>query len=61
MPEYYKPSEIAELLNISVRKVRELITSGKLPAIKIGKVYRVRKDDLDEFIEKGRVKSDDAN
>jgi excisionase family DNA binding protein len=48
--------QIATRLNVSVDAVRKYITVGvkglKLKAIKLGKEYRVRPGDLEEFLEK---------
>jgi len=44
-------NQVAEALNISSYMVRELIKDGKLPATKINyRTLRVRKDDLEKFI-----------
>lgn len=39
--------EAAEKLGISLRRVQALITSGRLPAQKIGNSYVVREKDLE--------------
>lgn len=41
--------EAAEKLDLSIRRVQALITSGRLPAQKIGNSYVVREKDL-EFV-----------
>lgn len=38
--------EVAERLNISIRRVQALITAGRLPAQKIGNSYAIRLADL---------------
>ena len=38
--------EVAEYLRVSERTVRELIKRGELPATKIGREYRIRKENL---------------
>lgn len=47
---FYCISEVSELLNISQKTVRRHIASGKLKSVKIGGLYRVYKNSLDEFI-----------
>ena len=42
--------DIAEILGISRSKVYQLMKSGDLPSVRIGKSVRVRKRDLEEFI-----------
>jgi excisionase family DNA binding protein len=39
-------SEVADLLRISVRTVRRLSASGRLPCIRIGRQLRFRPDDV---------------
>jgi len=45
--------EVAEMLNITSRTVRNLIDTGELPAYKIGRNWRIKKNDLMKFIEEG--------
>ncbi|MCC7085005.1 MAG: helix-turn-helix domain-containing protein [Pirellulales bacterium] len=54
----YKPKEIAARLNCSLANVYSLLASGKLTAISIGvggKGLRVAEEDLQSFIELGRL------
>jgi excisionase family DNA binding protein len=44
--------EIARKLRVNPRTVRNWIASGELPAIDIGRGYRISKSDYDAFIEK---------
>ncbi|WP_044783959.1 helix-turn-helix domain-containing protein [Bacillus thuringiensis] len=45
-------AQVAEYLQISEISTYKLVKSGKIPAFKIGRHWRVKKDDLGEFIEK---------
>jgi len=47
-----KPNEIAALLNISQSFVYHLLQTGAIPAVRLGKVVRIRPADLVEFVEK---------
>ena len=47
--------QAAEYLGISVRTLYRLIDQGRIPAYAIGRVYRVKRDDLDAFLESARV------
>lgn len=49
MAQLYTCAEIAERYKVEVMTVWEWIRKKKLPAIKIGKEYRVNEDDLREF------------
>jgi excisionase family DNA binding protein len=53
--EFLKVEEVAALLKIKEKTVREWIGRGELQAYKIGKEWRVRRDHLDEAIEARRV------
>jgi len=45
-------NEIAEILRVHQRTVQRWISSNRLKATKVGpKILRVRKQDLDEFLE----------
>jgi len=52
---YYTTEEIAKMLSIHVATVRRWIREGKLPAILLGKSYRVAKEDLRRFLEERRT------
>lgn len=45
----YTPQEVAELVKVNVRTVQEWIRTGKLPAMRYGRVYRIRADELAKF------------
>jgi excisionase family DNA binding protein len=42
--------EVATMLRLSASGVRRLCRIGELPAVKIGRVYRLRKADMDAMI-----------
>ena len=45
-------AEVADLLRVSSMTVYRLIKEGELPAVRVGKSYRVREDDLDAYLSK---------
>ena len=47
----YTPDEIAEMLKVSKKTVYYWINKEKLKAIKVGNMWRVKKEDLEEFID----------
>lgn len=49
--QLYTKDEAADILNISVRKLDDLRSKGKLRWVPIGTAVRIRSDDLEEFIE----------
>ena len=46
----YTPLEVSQLLRIRVSKVYEMIKSGDLPAIQIGKNYKIPKEAFDAWL-----------
>lgn len=49
--ELLTPQEIAKFLKISDRVVLTLLRDGLLKGLKVGKVWRIKKDALDEYME----------
>lgn len=45
-------TDVAETLNISARQAYGLVSSGELPAIKVGKSWRVEVAELERYIER---------
>ncbi|HEX2042056.1 MAG TPA: helix-turn-helix domain-containing protein [Acidimicrobiales bacterium] len=43
-------AEVAALLRVSTMTVYRLIKNGQLPAVRVGKSYRVREDDVDRYL-----------
>jgi excisionase family DNA binding protein len=56
MEEYLSTKQIAKMLGLKTITIRRWIISGKLPAILLGKEYRVKSSDMDTFLEQKRVK-----
>lgn len=46
----YSVQEIAQLLQVHFRTVYQLIYTHQLHAIKVGRVYRISKPQLEDFI-----------
>ena len=44
--------EVAEILGLEYKSIYRLIRGGKLPAARIGRVYRVNMADLEAFLER---------
>lgn len=42
--------EVAALLRVSNMTVYRLVQSGRLPAIRVGRSYRIREDDVDRYL-----------
>jgi excisionase family DNA binding protein len=51
MKDLLRVAEVADHLRVSTMTVYRLIRSGELPAVRIGKSYRVREGDLESYLE----------
>jgi len=45
-------SQVADFLQLSEMTTYKLVQEGKIPAFKIGRHWRIKRDDLDELIER---------
>lgn len=50
MDNLLTPEEVAEKLKISVYTVKNYLRKGTIKGIKVGDLWRVREEDLEEFI-----------
>ena len=48
--------EVAEFLHVNPMTVYSWVRDGKIPAFKIGKVWRFRKTEIDEWLKKQKYK-----
>lgn len=48
-------AEVADNLRVSTMTVYRLIRSGELPAVRVGRNYRVRAQDLENYLEEQLV------
>lgn len=55
--QFYTLQEVAELLKVKYLTVFRWTKSGKLPAFKFGKQYRVSGETLQDFINAAKVKT----
>ncbi|MET7796065.1 helix-turn-helix domain-containing protein [Streptomyces decoyicus] len=46
---FYSVEQVAELLGLHVRTIRTYVRDGRLPAVRIGKQYRIAHEDLEAF------------
>jgi excisionase family DNA binding protein len=47
---YLTVGEVAALLRVSSMTVYRLINAGELPALRIGRSFRLRQEDLDHYL-----------
>ncbi len=57
LPELITVPELAKCLRIGKNKAYELITSGVIPSIKIGRQLRVLKRDIISYLTVSRLKN----
>lgn len=50
--QYYSIEEVAKMLKVAYLTVYRWVQADKLKACKAGKQYRIKKSDLDKFIER---------
>jgi excisionase family DNA binding protein len=49
--EFISLNELQEILGIGRTKAYDLVTSGDLPAVRIGRIIRIPKQDLTDWLE----------
>lgn len=52
--EWLTPKQVQELLGIGSTKCYEILQSGELPAIRVGRALRVHRRDIDAWAERNR-------
>jgi len=55
--ELLTTEDIAQYLGYHIETIRVYIRQGKLPAIKVGREYRIRRDDFEKFLEERRTRN----
>ena len=51
------PEQVAERLQVTERTVYGWLRRGKLPALKLGRLWRIRPQDLEAFLESARARA----
>ena len=59
-PEYLKVEEVAARLKLREKTIRDWILRGELPAYKLGKEWRIRRDDFDQAMQARRTTAEPA-
>ena len=55
MSAFLTTEEVLGCLKVNPRTIYRLIKSGELPAVRIGRQWRFRRSDLDEWIDRHRT------
>jgi len=53
--QFFTPSEVAKELQLNLLTIYKYIRNKKLLAITFGRNYRIKKEDLDKFIESNKT------
>lgn len=54
--EFYTAQDLAEKLEVNIMTIYRYIKAGKLKAYKIGKEFRIGKDEFNKFLDKVKTK-----
>ncbi len=52
--EFLSLEEVADLMGVTYQLIYRLVRSGELPAVRLGKLYRVSNQDLRAYLEKSK-------
>jgi len=54
-PELVKVQDVAKYLRVKISTVYDWAKKGKLPGVKVGRLWRFHRRDIDEWLEKSKV------
>jgi len=54
--QFYTAQELANVLQINIMTIYRYIKAGKIKAYKIGKEFRIDKDEFNQFLNKVKTK-----
>jgi excisionase family DNA binding protein len=55
--EWFSAEELRRWLGLGKTKTQELLQSGRIPSYRIDKVRRIRRADIEHFLEQNRFES----
>jgi excisionase family DNA binding protein len=55
LPCLLTPEQVSKLFNLKVRQLKELARQGRIPAVKVGRLWRFPVDSLRAWIEKNQT------
>lgn len=59
--QYYTIKEVAEILKVAYLTVYRWVKDGKIEAYKLGKEYRIKKIDIEKFVEGSKYQTESKN
>lgn len=54
-PTFYTTDEVAEILKVTAKTVRDMIARKQIKALKIGREYRISEEQLQQFIDENQA------
>ncbi len=51
-PKFLTVAEVASMMRVSKMTVYRLVHNGDLPAVRVGRSFRVTEEDVDEYLRK---------
>ncbi len=54
------PAQVGERLQLTERTVYEWLRDGRLAGLKLGRLWRVRSEDLEAFLERSRTRDEEG-
>jgi len=52
--EYLSVEEVAEVMGVTYQLIYRLVRSGEMPAVRLGKLYRISRTELNHYLERSR-------
>ena len=59
MTQWLSVEDIAKELNVSIDTVRNWIKQKKLTAYRVGRDYRIKREDYDKFLQERKTRNDE--
>jgi excisionase family DNA binding protein len=57
LTRYLSPSEAAKVLNVAEKTIRALIRNGELKSYRVGRLLRIRSEDLEQYVTREKAVS----
>jgi excisionase family DNA binding protein len=54
-PAFLTTEEVLDYLKVNPRTIYRLIRTGELPAVRIGRLWRFKRTDVDDWLERQRA------
>lgn len=52
--EWFSAEDLRRWLGLGKTKTQELLQTGEIPSYRIGRIRRIRRDDIERFLERNR-------